>query len=365
MRIFGATVNAPFVDLKKTAGTGIPFVDFDSNNKVGANIIGQNQLGNYQFGDNSAILAGITPTNRVSDSPSSTYTNFQSGARYGYGGSGTVADPAAIAEASDLIAQSQNLIDRLGNQRNIGNDNITNTFSTARNTLTGQKSRTERDYNDSKEATIKGNQTAKARIDTQVRNRSNALQRFLGAAGGGDSQAASVLAPYAAARTGTQLRQQVNEDYSGNMRGLDTSWNDFLQDFQASWGDLDAQEKNKRNELESSILNQELSARDNLRKGQSALEYAKTGNTAQARALREQSLPLLFQILQQIDNLQKQSFNPNVKTVAYEAPELESYDTEQLGAIGGGVDPSMGSDVSPAYQYLVQKQKEDQDFFGY
>lgn len=291
-------------------------------------------------------------------------SNFKSGAKYGAGGGGSVADPNAIAEANDLIAQSQNLLGRLSGQRTIGNDNITNTFGAARTGLTSDKNRVTRDYTDSKNQSTQQNEVAKARIDTQVRNRSNALQRFLGASGGGDSEASLRLAPYAAARTGTNLRQQVNDAYSGNMQSLDKSFGDYNADFDSSWADLDAQEKNKRNDLESQLLNQELGARDNLRRGQGALEYAKTGNTAAASQLRQQSLPLLFQILQQIDNLSRQEVNPNVKTAAYEAPELASYATSNLQAVNGGEAPE-ASDISPAYQYLLNKQKADEDYFGY
>lgn len=306
-----------------------------------------------------SVLSSPTPQN-IPQAPTPTRV----GAGSGTSGTGSIADPAAMAEASDLISQSQNILDRLANQRNVGYGNITDSFGTARNSLNSSKGRVERDYTDNRVDTIKQNEVAKNRIDQQVRSRSNALSRLMGAAGAGDSQAALQLAPYAAARTGTNLRQQVNQNYSSNLKGLDTSWGDYLQDFTSALGDLDAQEKNKRNEFEGNILNTELSARDNLRKGQSALEYAKTGNADAARRLRSDSLPLMFQILQQIDNLGRQSFNPNTQQVAYEAPELQGYSTDNLQSVGG-IDPNMGGDISPAYQYLLQKQKDDQDYFGY
>lgn len=308
-------------------------------------------------GANSSQVASKPQTGSANDSDSGPL-------QYGGGGGGGSVDWSSVADAQAMVDQANSILSRLASQKQVGLDNISGTFSNYRSGLEQDFNRNKGQYDLTKNQTINDQLTAKAGIDSKVRARANALSRLLGSAGAGDSQAALELAPYAAARTGTQLRNQVNQAYGKNLQGLDLNWNQYNTDYSNSLNDLTAQEANKRKELEAQILQQELDARDNMRKGQSALEYARTGNASAAQAIRNQALPQLYQILQQIDQLGRQDIAPVVKDATYSAPDLAQYTTENTQPVAG-IDPSQASDISPAYQYLLKKQLEDQQTFGY
>lgn len=285
------------------------------------------------------------------------------GSGYGSGGGGSI-DWASIAEAQDLLSQSQNLMDRLPGQRDVFNTNLANTYRNYRTGLETDFGRNQAAYQDNRTSTINDQINAKTRIDGQVRQRANSLQRLLGAAGAGDSEAARTLAPYAAARTGTQLRNQVNQTYGKNLQGLDQSFGNYKADYDNSLVSLADEEANKKRAFESDYLQKQFEAQDNIRKANSAIDYARTGNAQSAQAIRQQSLPALFALLQQIDALGQQQITPTAQQANYNAPDLEQYTTENAGNVGG-VDASVQGDVSPYYQWLLRKQEEDQNTFGY
>lgn len=277
-------------------------------------------------------------------------------------------DPTAVASAQDLINQAQFSLDRIGTQRTIGNDNLTNSYTEARNNIAKDKALNERNYTTSKTQTQQDNERARQAIDTRTVNRSNALQRFMGAAGGGDSEAARMLAPYAAARTGTQAREQVAQTYGRNMQNLDQNWGDYNTQVTDQLTGLTKEEQQKRNELEAALLQSQYTAQDNLSKAQQSLAYAKNGDAASAAKIREAQLPQMYAILQQIDQLSKQYQNPvaTVKDLNYVAPDLANYDLKQNAAVGADNTNAQQVDaVDPTYAYLLQKSKEDQQNLGY
>lgn len=298
-----------------------------------------------------------------SQSDTSSLNTGSGGSGYGSGGGGSI-DWASIAEAQDLLSQSQNLMDRLPGQRDVFNTNLANTYRNYRTGLETDFGRNQAAYQDNRTSTINDQINAKTRIDGQVRQRANSLQRLLGAAGAGDSEAARTLAPYAAARTGTQLRNQVNQTYGKNLQGLDQSFGNYKADYDNSLVSLADEEANKKRAFESDYLQKQFEAQDNIRKANSAIDYARTGNAQSAQAIRQQSLPALFALLQQIDALGQQQITPTAQQANYNAPDLEQYTTENAGNVGG-VDASVQGDVSPYYQWLLRKQEEDQNTFGY
>lgn len=292
---------------------------------------------------------------------------YSSGGGGGGGGGGYAApkvDPAAVMSAQDLIDQANFTLSQLGGQRSIFNSNLDKTFGNYRAQLDNTFGRNKADYTQNRTNTISEQQQAKAKIDQQVRQRASALQRLLGAAGAGDSQAAYELAPYAAARTGTQMRSEINNSYGKNLQGLDQNWGRYNTDYQNNILSLEDQKAQKRSEQEQAFLNNEASARENLVKGQSAMSYAQGGNANQARAIHDAAMPIIYQILQQITNLGAQQVSPTIKDATYTAPKLDQYTVENAGAVQG-IDPAVGQDINPYYQMLLKKGEEDQQNFGY
>lgn len=282
----------------------------------------------------------------------------------GGGGSAPQIDPASIMAAQDMIDKANFALSQLGGQRSVFNSNLDRTFANYRTQLDNTFNRNQADYSQNRTSTINEQQAAKAQIDQQVRQRANALQRLLGAAGAGDSQAAYELAPYAAARTGSQMRAQVNNQYGKNLQSLDQNWGRYNTDFQNNLMELNDQKENKRREQESAFAQSEASARENLAKGQSSLAYAQGGSAAQARAIQEAAMPMIYQILQRITDLGNQQVSPTIKDATYTAPTLDQYTTENAGAVQG-VSPQTAQEVNPYYQYLIKKGQEDQLNYGY
>jgi hypothetical protein len=281
-----------------------------------------------------------------------------------YRSSGTF-DPQSLIEAQDAVDQANFALSRLGTQRENALANIASSFGNYRTSLQNDFNRNQGSYNTNRTQTITDQEKAKGRIDTQVRTRGNALQRLLGSAGAGDSQAALELAPYAAARTGTQLRAQVNDQYARNLSGLDQSWSQYNTDYTNEVSSLADQENTKRNQTLADFLTQEASAKDNLSRGQAAVRYAQSGDAAAARALRNAALPQIYQLLQQIDGLGKQPVTPTVNDISYDAPQLSDYTTSNMQDVAG-IDGAMADNVDPVYQnWLRRLQDEDQTFFGH
>jgi hypothetical protein len=295
-----------------------------------------------------------------------TEPNLFNGGDNGSGGSRTTSsfDPNSIYESEDIIRQANDILGRLGGQRETGLANIGSIYGNYRTNLQTQFGRNQADYNQNRTSTIRDNEIAKNNIDRKVASRANSLSRYLGSRGAGDSQAASVLAPYAAAKTGTQLRAGVNRQFGANLSNLDQSFGRYKTDYDNSILSLGDQETKARNDLEADILRQEYSARDNLSRGNTALDFARRGNSAGARAIRNEALPGLYAILQQIDALGKQRVTPTIQDATYDAPDIEQYTTEGVQDVAG-VDPVVADSISPLYQYLLKRQEEDDRFFNY
>ena len=273
-------------------------------------------------------------------------------------------DPNSVYESENIIRQANDILGRLGGQRQAGNDSISSTFGNYRTGLETQFGRNSADYKANRNSTIRENEIAKNNIDRKVAGRANSLTRYLGSRGGGDSQAGELLAPYAAAKTGTQLRAGVNQKFGANLQGLDQSFGRYKTDYDDSLVTLGDQERTSRNDLESKILNQEYSARNSLSRGNTALNFARTGDAASSRSMRDQAMPGLFAILQQIDALSKPAITPTVNNANYDAPELSQYTQEGVQDVAG-VDAVQADSINPYYQYLFRNREEDNQFFPY
>ena len=312
-----------------------------------------------------AVL-GASTTRTAAPTGNENQTQLGGGGAGAGGGTGSWSyDPQAVLQAQDAISQAQFGLDRIGSQNSIGMSNIANSFGEYRNQLSGQKGIDQRDYNTNRTKTIRDNELAREGIDAQTRQRSGALQRFLGANGAGNSQAAELLAPYAAARTGTKMREQVGRTYGENLQAMDTSWGDYENQYNGAMSGANRDEEQARKDQQAKMLNQQYTGQNALQQGQAALEYARTGKTAEANAARQASLQGMFQILQQIDELSRQA-PVNRQAVNYAAPTLQSYNVDQGQGIAGGApqDQVLSDTLSPSYQYLI-KQREDQANSGY
>lgn len=296
----------------------------------------------------------------------SKYNQFQGAANPQYapggGSAGTAQDSAdEAAYWEDQMANADSQLARLGKQRETGNENINNSYNSAYNRLVGDKETTNRDYTTKRTQTTEDNITAKGNIDTSVRNRNTGLQRLLGSRGAGNSSAAQILAPYAAAREGSQQRTQVSQAFGRNMQGLDTAWGDYEKDWNTSAGDLKAQRDAEREKLVSGLSETEAGLQETKSNAAVQRAQAQGQNYQEARQARAPYLARIQKLINRIDSLgATPTFTP--KAAAYKAPELASYDYNRYAtpSLGSGVDPNLASGAGAYWTLLAGKKKEQQ-----
>lgn len=296
---------------------------------------------------------------------STTTSNTQtSGSSRTSGTSRSTFDPTSVWEAQDALNQANWYLGQLDQQKQIFLNNLSQTYSDYRKKLGNQYSLNKADFQQSQKTANQNRVSANSQIDSKVRQRANSLQRLLGAAGAGDSEAALVYAPYAAARTGTQLRNQVNQQYGQTMQGLDTDWRRYEGEYNQSLADLEKQKSDQESAKMQEFLQKQYDLENQKRQAEAALAYAQGGNAAQAKALREAALPRMYQLLQEITALGAQKPTPTVADVNYAPKPVEQFMVEDPGDIQG-VDPAMADTTSPHYQWLLRQREDDNNFFGY
>lgn len=278
----------------------------------------------------------------------------------GGGGSGATAQDKADEQAywQDQMDSADQQIGRLNTQLTVGDQNIDKSYQSAYDRLVGDKEVTTRDYNTKRGQTVEDNVTAKGNINASVRNRNTGLQRLLGSKGAGNSSAAQILAPYAAAKEGSAQRNQVNTAYGRNIGGLDTAYGDYEKDWLDSSNDLGTQRETQKQTLRSGVNTSEAKLQEE--KANAAVQKAQAGgqNYMQARGARAPYMARISSLIQQIDSL---GANPalQARAATYKAPELAQYTYDKYAApsVGSGVDPNLAQGAG-AYWSLLQGQKK-------
>lgn len=282
--------------------------------------------------------------------------------RGGGGSAGTAQDKAdEQAYWQDQLANADQQLGRLPGQLDSGNRNIDSSYQSAYDRLVGDKEVTNRDYTTKRGQTVEDNISAKNNINASVRNRNTGLQRLLGSKGAGNSSAAQILAPYAAAKEGSSQRNQVNTAYSRNIGGLDTAWGDYEKDWQDSSNDLVTQRDTQKRTLQSGIAQSEAKLQEE--KANAAVQRAQAGgqNYTQARNARAPYMSRINQLIQQIDSL---GTNPalQARATTYKAPDLQQYTYDKYAApsVGSGVDPGMAQGAGAYWTLLNGAKKKEQ-----
>lgn len=278
----------------------------------------------------------------------------------GGGGGGSV-DWGSLAQAQSGYDSASSLLSRLPGLQATWKSNLDNAYGQYRNTLDTNFNRDQGAYQDQRRGTITDQQNKKFDVYGQVRNRGNSLQRLMGA--GGDSQAGLQLAPYAAARTGTKLINQVNDTYAQNLSSLDNNWNQYDTDYKRSVAELEAKKKNEEDAQAAKWIEMQQGAIQQQKQYEAMQYFAQTGDAAGARAIYAAAQPQINSLQAQADAYGKQTFANPIKDLSYNAPELKQYQTENVGNVGGIAD-NIQQNVNPYFQMLLKRSKEDQNF-GY
>lgn len=290
------------------------------------------------------------------------YNTVYGGSRTGSlgGGSAGTAQDMADEQAywDDQLANADQQLGRIPTQEEILRKNAEDAYKSAYERLVGDKNKSKRDFDTKKQTTIDDNISAKGDIDTSVRQRNTGLQRLLGSRGAGNSSAAQILAPFAAAQEGNIQRGQVQKAYGRNLQGLDTAWGDYEDDWNESAGDLSAQ---RDNTVTQGVAGLRQTEADLLEAKSNAAVQKQMAGGANYQTARGQRIPYSERIKQLIGQIDQagaaKTFTP--KSAAYKAPELASYTYDRYAApaANSGVNPGAAQQTG-AYWTLLGKDKE-------
>lgn len=260
---------------------------------------------------------------------------------YGYGGNtGGVSAQTAAAQAdalaaiNDQMGVAQSALGRVGNQRNIGRENILNSYNSAVNKLSGQKAIAERDYTTQKDETGVDYINTRADIRGDARNQFNSLRRLLGANGAGASSAYDTGAGYAVGQNASKRYGQTQEQFGRNQRSIDTAWGDTTRNFNEYEQQLAEDKAAKERELEAGLQQTEAGLNDTLANLAIQRGQAQGQNYATARTAADGYRSRINDLLGSIDNLGRQYQNPVLvnRDIKYTPAELAQYQYDQFGA---------------------------------
>jgi hypothetical protein len=249
----------------------------------------------------------------------------------GGGGTSPAYDPATLALFDNQIGQINSGLGRLDNQQNIGLSNAQNAYNSAYNKLLADKAVAQRNYDTTKVQNTQDNVAAKSNIDLGVGRLANSTQRLLGSHGDGNSSAAQIQAPYAAALQGTQQRGQVGQTFARNEQALDTNWQDYGRNVENGIGDLGNQLYSNQNKVKASVEGNRASLLSSLAQLMSQRTAAAGGSTAAALAAAQPYMAQAQGSLTNVDNLGNEFANPvmQAQNIRYAAPDLAQYNYDQ------------------------------------
>jgi hypothetical protein len=264
-------------------------------------------------------------------------------------GSGT--GPTAGATVDPTI---YNYLDQLTNnantQSNNANQSVTDSYNQAYNKLLGSKAIADRNYQQNKDQTLQDNVLARGNIQAGVGQTANSLQRLLGAHGAGNSSAARFAAPYAAALTGAQQNNQVQNAYGRNQQALDTTYGDYNNSYNGSLADLATQKQSNLDKNKTDLLTQLSSI---------AQQRAQVAPGATYGSVVSATQP----IQDQINAIGAQRPTIQAPTPAYQAPTLQSYDYSRAPAAQIN-QPGANSAAQPFLGTLLSAQQDKNKQLG-
>ncbi len=274
---------------------------------------------------------------------------------YGTGTSSTNS-PTQLAILNSQLDQVNGGLGRLDNQTNIGRGNLLNSYNSNLKQLLDGKTNFQNEAANQRTQIGQDYNSGVNQVNNGVHTQNTNLQRLLGAHGAGNSSAAQILAPYAAAQQGNQQLQGLDTGFGRNNQSLDNSLSDYNTQYDNSTGDLKNQFDNGNNSLTAKAD----TTRASLLGSKGQIEQYINGGGVNPYTGDINSL------LGQADSLGAQStFTP--KAVTPKAAQLQSYQVQdpQAAAIGRGTDPALAQGAGAYYSLLSQgDQKKKAQLLG-
>lgn len=347
-------INVPFVDLKKTPGTGIPFVDFDSNNPAPIQNIG-----------------GIIDSNTLNSKPNNYRPQVRAdqresaatpggnvlGSSTGSPGGSSAADLAYLNNQEGLL---RSLLGRSQTTLDQGLANLSDSYNREVSGANQQRSRVLGDFGMQREDTTKAKQTALNRVDTNARVLNNSLRQILGLAGGSGSSAYQYAAPNAVARQSSGERNDVLSNFAANDRDISIAESRATEDFSKLLDDLARQRSEKEQQLRSGVIESEQNTNRSLAELSAQRSALQGKNYSQSLAAQQPYANAISERQSQLDNLFNQFRSPTLSAapVNVQAPTLRDYMVEGAGITGSAQQPTYDRYYNP-----LRRDEEEQPLY--
>jgi len=216
------------------------------------------------------------------------------------GGSGGGLSASDSAAYDYQTGQLRNQLESSNNTLNNGLTQINDSYNQGVSSANKNRSRALEDYETQGVNDQMKKQDNLGQVDTNARTLSNSLRRIIGQAGGSNSSAYNVTAPYAVARDASGNRNNVLETFGQNQMAVDTSKKRATEDFATLLQSLSDQKAQKESGLRSGILSQQQQIEGSLAQLAQQRASATGGNVAAALAPYSQAIN---DRQSQIDNL--------------------------------------------------------------
>lgn len=315
---------------------------------------GVKNLGSTQNFDETTLNALNNRYSQIQD-PNAAGPNNSASSTSKSGGSGGGLSASDSAAYDYQTGQLRNQLESSNNTLNNGLTQINDSYNQGVSSANKNRSRALEDYETQGVNDQMKKQDNLGQVDTNARTLSNSLRRIIGQAGGSNSSAYNVTAPYAVARDASGNRNNVLETFGQNQMAVDTSKKRATEDFATLLQSLSDQKAQKESGLRSGILSQQQQIEGSLAQLAQQRASATGGNVAAALAPYSQAIN---DRQSQIDNLFNQFRTPyDIKPVNVEAAKLSDYMVNKSNI---NANRQAGTTGDPYAQYLNPLKKKEQ-----
>lgn len=258
-----------------------------------------------------------------------------------------------LSQYDQAIGTYNSSLGRLDNQLGIARGNINQQYGTQQNELNTNKAAQQATYGNQTTQNSQNLRSNKNVIADQASAGLRGLQRMLGAYGAGGSSDALYVAPQAVADQASQQRAGAGQTFAQNQSGLDTNWNNFLNEDTNNRKKLDDWKSNTLNQVESTSQ----STRQDLLTKLAGLQGQRAAAAGGSYAASAQ--PYLDQagtLNSTIDNLGRSVATYDGTKAVYQAPTLDSYQSQAASA---KMDPTQTAGGNNPYLSLLLGQNKD------
>lgn len=313
----------PGFNIDRHAGGGVPFIS---------------------KGDGSTGIAPPKPASHSTSSKPSAQPTQGTTTTYPGGSSGPSASDLAAYNTYQGEANSD--LGRLLSSYNNTVGSLDSNFGKQNNQLDSAKAATQNTYNNNVTQQHQDNLREQNQVRQGTYNAYQALMSFLSAHGGGNTSLAQEWAPTAAQHYQNEQVGNANQTTAANLRGLDTAWGNYLNDY-----------KNKKETLLDTHNQDVANAASTYNDTKAKLDLIL--NRIGSRALQPGDIGSALAGLN-IPNVNFVQPSYTGTTPVYNAPNLSTFEAQAPTASFAQPAAVSNSSATPALAYLLDQQQQKQ-----